>query len=641
MKLWKKFLNEKKVISRQDNMKEIVSFKSTKLFQNSKLNINIKNKKPIETKKSLKSFSKSFSSSSSDFDLESATKPKKNLDKDLKGKTLQINLADKKFNQMKLLTTTLSSDILNNNNKNKNNIKTIYPTIPNNRSRKKNFLIKLKKKANSPSTFNNNSLLNKWTENINKLFSKSLKKTRKEMIQILKKHKILNIKKHFKTRNLTTINKDAEENNKETNNNAEISSPLKNTYSYNMPLNYLSSEQYSQQSSNITSRSVNRFEYNRTNNNYYNGNNRGYNRNYQRKINYRNYMKEENILNPNWKKKLGILNTDIKYGTDLLSSLDFQFCTIRDEINLISDSVHYFKISLFGKEDLLPSFYNKDLFTQISMNKTLEETCALLSLIPKIILKEYYIYVDKFISLADPHREFYFTRITNNEIECFNENVKILYKVVNFIKASFEVYIQLVNQVDEEMLIVKNEFEVLKVIFEKSRYYIGNLTNFANNMLKDYNFDKKLIQKGKPILDEIKERLREERRSIYDLNFYSNKKTEKDKNQKNRNYIPRRFRKGNLNVMKNNLNLQDDEYFQKIIRVKKALDTSEIKHFTDQIRLKKLGLSVGKPMALIFSPLMTKMLKYIKKDSREKIIALRSTEKFFPVKEGEEEEEYK
>ena len=634
MKLWKKFLNEKKVISRQDNMKDIVSFKSTRLIQNQKLN---KNKKQIESKKSLKSFSKSFSSSSSEFDLESATKPKNNLDKDLKGKTIQINLADKKFNQMKLLTTTLSSDILNKNKK--NNIKTIYPTIPNSKSRKKNFLIKLKKKANSPSNYNNNSLLNKWTENINKLFSKSLKKTRKEMIQILKKHKILNIKKHFKTRNITTINKDQEENNKDTNNNIEVSSPLKNTYSYNIPLNYLSSEQYSQQSSGITSRSVNKFEYNR-NNNYY-SNNKGYgyyDRNYQRKINYRIYMKEENILNTNWKKKLGILNTDIKYSTDLLSSLDFQFCTIRDEINLISDSVHYFKISLFGKEDLLPSFYNKDLFTQITINKTLEETSALLSLIPKIILKDYYIYIDKFISLSDPHREFYFTRIINNEMECFNENVKILYKVVNFIKASFEVYIQLVNQVDEEMLIVKNEFEVLKTIFEKSRYYIGNLTNFANNMLKDYNFDKKLIQKGKPILDEIKERLREENRSIYDWNYYRSKKTEKEKDSKNWNYIPRRLRKGNLNVMKNNLNLQDDEYFQKIIRVKKALDTSEIKHFTDQIRLKKLGLNVGKPMALIFSPLMTKMLKYIKKDSREKIIALRSTEKFFPVKEGEEEE---
>ena len=82
--------------------------------------------------------------------------------------------------------------------------------------------------------------------------------------------------------------------------------------------------------------------------------------------------------------------------------------------------------------------------------------------------------------------------------------------------------------------------------------------------------------------------------------------------------------------MTNNFNLQNDEYFQKLIRVKKALDNKEINNFTNDIRFKKLGLSVGKPMALIFSPLMTKMMKYIKKDSREKIIALRSTEKFFP-----------
>ena len=160
-------------------------------------------------------------------------------------------------------------------------------------------------------------------------------------------------------------------------------------------------------------------------------------------------------------------------------------------------------------------------------------------------------------------------------------------------------------------------------------------------MLKDYNFDKKLIKKGKPILDDIKERLREENRSIYDLNFYSmSRKKEKKRDVKSRNYITKKFKKSNLNVMKSNLNLQNDEFFQKIIRIKKALDNSEIKHFTDEIRLKKLGLNVGKPMALIFSPLMTKMLKYIKKDSREKIIALRSTEKFFPVQEKEEEKKY-
>ena len=88
--------------------------------------------------------------------------------------------------------------------------------------------------------------------------------------------------------------------------------------------------------------------------------------------------------------------------------------------------------------------------------------------------------------------------------------------------------------------------------------------------------------------------------------------------------------------MATNLNFQNDEYFQKVIRVKKSLDNSEINNFTDAKRLQKLGLNVGKPMALIFSPLMTKMMKYIKKDYREKIIALRSTEKFFPSKEDED-----
>ena len=357
-----------------------------------------------------------------------------------------------------------------------------------------------------------------------------------------------------------------------------------------------------------------------------------YDKNYKRKINYKEYMKEEHILDNKWKKKLGILNNEIKYGPDLLLNSNFQYNTIRDEINLITDGAHYYKISLFGNEDLLNAFNNINLHSQIAINKTLEETCALLSLIPKIILKDYYIHCDKFISLPEPKKEYLFNRIINNETDCFNDNIRLLLRIVNFIRACFEVYIQLCNQVDEEMLIAKNEFEILRIIFAKSRYYIDNLTNFAKNMLKDFYFDKNLIKKSKPILNDIKERLRDERRSIYDYNLnIQTQKNEKKKERKNMFYLSRNIKRENhINRMTNNFNLQNDEYFQKLIRVKKALDNKEINNFTNDIRFKKLGLSVGKPMALIFSPLMTKMMKYIKKDSREKIIALRSTEKFFP-----------
>ena len=652
MKLWKKFNISEKSENKQDSTKEILSLKPLKFINNTKLNLD---DKIFKSKKSLKSLSKSYSSSSLDLGGDETEKSKRHL-KDIDKKKIKINLADKKFDDMRIISTTLSSDFFGNKKRNMriSNMKTMYPTLPNNKIKNKTFNIKLKKiqKKKSPPNYNSNSILNRWTDDINKLFTQSLKKAKKEMVQILRSHKLRSIQKKFKTRNITNFNKVTNENNNEMinsintfktksgqNNDLEISTPLNNIYNtyanYSRQKENTNSEHNTK--SNVSSKSNNKNENdeNKKNNNNNINNNKENEKNYQRKINYRNYIKDENILNTKWKKKLGILNLEIKYGGSLLSDLGFQYSTIRDEINLISDGIHYFKISLFGKEDLLNAFNNKDLYSQIHINKTLEETCALLSLIPKIILKEYYMYCDKFISFPEPKREFLYSRVINNEMDCFKENIILLYKISSFIKATFEVYIQLVNQVDEEMIISKNDFEILKAIFEKCRYYVGNLTNFANNMLKDYNFDKKLIKRGKPILNNIKERLKDERKlSIDDLNFY--RKSENKKEEKNKYFMPRRLKKDYLNIISNNLNLQNDEYLQKIIRIRNALDNSEIKTFTDDMRLKKLGLNVGKPMALIFSPLMTRMLKYIKKDYREKIIALRSTEKFFPVKKDEE-----
>ena len=652
MKLWKKFNISEKSENKQDSTKEILSLKPLKFINNTKLNLD---DKIFKSKKSLKSLSKSYSSSSLDLGGDETEKSKRHL-KDIDKKKIKINLADKKFDDMRIISTTLSSDFFGNKKRNMriSNMKTMYPTLPNNKIKNKTFNIKLKKiqKKKSPPNYNSNSILNRWTDDINKLFTQSLKKAKKEMVQILRSHKLRSIQKKFKTRNITNFNKVTNENNNEMinsintfktksgqNNDLEISTPLNNIYNtyanYSRQKENTNSEHNTK--SNVSSKSNNKNENdeNKKNNNNNINNNKENEKNYQRKINYRNYIKDENILNTKWKKKLGILNLEIKYGGSLLSDLGFQYSTIRDEINLISDGIHYFKISLFGKEDLLNAFNNKDLYSQIHINKTLEETCALLSLIPKIILKEYYMYCDKFISFPEPKREFLYSRVINNEMDCFKENIILLYKISSFIKATFEVYIQLVNQVDEEMIISKNDFEILKAIFEKCRYYVGNLINFANNMLKDYNFDKKLIKRGKPILNNIKERLNDERRlSIDDLNFY--RKSENKKEEKNKYFMPRRLKKDYLNIISNNLNLQNDEYLQKIIRIRNALDNSEIKTFTDDMRLKKLGLNVGKPMALIFSPLMTRMLKYIKKDYREKIIALRSTEKFFPVKKDEE-----
>jgi len=88
---------EKKYISRQDNTKDIMTFKSTKLVNNPKKNISDK-KVTFETKKSLNTLNNSPSVSSIGIDLSKEQNKKTendNNEKEKKENTIQINLAEK------------------------------------------------------------------------------------------------------------------------------------------------------------------------------------------------------------------------------------------------------------------------------------------------------------------------------------------------------------------------------------------------------------------------------------------------------------------------------------------------------------------------------------------------------------------
>ena len=99
MKLWKNFSLEKKSISRQDNIKDIMSFKSTNLINHVKKNMTIK-KVTFESKKSSKnSLSSSFSDDAKN--PEQNQKIQDETENEKNAKTIQINVAQKKFNDMK------------------------------------------------------------------------------------------------------------------------------------------------------------------------------------------------------------------------------------------------------------------------------------------------------------------------------------------------------------------------------------------------------------------------------------------------------------------------------------------------------------------------------------------------------------
>ena len=374
-------------------------------------------------------------------------------------------------------------------------------------------------------------------------------------------------------------------------------------------------------------------------------------KNYKRKRNFKQYMDEKMILKKTWKSKLGIIETNIKYNPLLLNDLHFQSGIIKDEMCLLIDDIQHFRLTFFEDSNLISAYKNKDLSYQIRLNKIIEETCVLLHFIPKIILKEYYGYTDKFISIADPSREYFSKKIIYNEAECFQENLKYLYRILNFVKCCNEVYSQLISQVEEEMIIALQNFQLLKSVLEKIRHNMINLTNISKNILKDYIFDKNIIAKCKVIIKKTKE-------EIKNIKNEKNNNDSKDKKYKyydyseyndyesNKNYYNEEGNIGEYNPRKNEedkimdqkiTKITENYYGQKINRITKALEANSSsdkktdKKAMDNFKEKQAKMAmngISGPMALINSPLMTKMLKYIKKDCKKQIISLRTSQRY-------------
>ena len=384
-----------------------------------------------------------------------------------------------------------------------------------------------------------------------------------------------------------------------------------------------------------------------------------FDKNYKRKRNFRKYIDEKKFLDKEWNKKIGITKSNIYYNNLLLNDLIFQSRTIKDELCLLSDDIQYYRLSFLGNDDLFSSFKNLPIKKQVKINQILEETCALLHYVPKIILKEYYYSTDKFIAIEDPSKEMFSKKIVYNELETFQENLKYLYKISNFVKCCGEVYLQLISQVEGEMAITSQNFLILREVLERIRFYIIDLTNFSKNILMNYCFDKYvIINKFKRVIKQSKidtKRINTEEK-IKKTKYRKYRLKLKPKLPKNSTVIANKdqtrealkSKVNNKNITeKEKINDEDDDIEKmndirksfdknknfvndKMLRIKKALDLNNIydkaniKNLNEKIINKKKDI---KPMDCINSILMAKMLKYIKKDIREKIISLRTCER--------------
>ena len=195
----------------------------------------------------------------------------------------------------------------------------------------------------------------------------------------------------------------------------------------------------------------------------------------------------------------------------------------------------------------------------------------------------------------------------------------------------------------------------MKLIVNKLHYSILQslkfYTNISKNILKDYIFDKNIIAKCKVIIKKTKEEIKnikneKTNNDSKDKKYKFFESSEYNDYESNKNYYNEEGNNGEYNPKKNEedeildqkiTKLTENYLGQKINRITKALeansssDKKNDKKAMDNFNEKQAKIAmngISGPMALINSPLMTKMLKYIRKDYKKQIISLRTSQRY-------------
>jgi hypothetical protein len=308
----------------------------------------------------------------------------------------------------------------------------------------------------------------------------------------------------------------------------------------------------------------------------------------------------------NWKTKSGLTVTvgSLCSTPPMINDVDYQSRSFRDQAKLLEDNISYYKMNITTKPNYVESFCSLSLISKIEYNKALEETIGILLLLPQLILLDFYKFIQKFENISIPEKEKFEDKYIFDEVENLLYNNNLLSEVIEFFQNCFEVYLLLINEVDDMSLKPKN-FSNIMTAFEKARYNICYCTISSENALNNYNKDLRSINKFNKNLGIVNTTLE---KNAYDKmmnQFYFKKNAE-------------RQRKLRIEAC---LNYKKDEEENELIFTGKSDKSKKIPKF--------------KFNSIIDSDLVTKLLKNCRDDAKNRI----TTERINNEIDGEHGEE--
>ena len=287
----------------------------------------------------------------------------------------------------------------------------------------------------------------------------------------------------------------------------------------------------------------------------------------------------------NWKYKNGVApNKDQKKYVEIIANNEYQSKIFNDQYKLMMESYLHYKMKLLSNNDFIESFKALNLKSRIEFNKSLEEICGLLILLPHTILSEFYKYTDY---IKAPNKSSLKDKYIFDELNCLYQNNILLSKLMEFFQSCFEMYLILGKEV-EGMYLSYIDFNNAISSFEKIRFNLSFICNMAENALINYTKEMGLIFK----LNRFESKQNKINNAIY---------TSKLKNYKSLSKNRERQRKLRINEclsIKDDLNIRRDIYDRKKFK------------------------------SIINTKFISKLLRHCKKDARYNIITERINTEF-------------
>ena len=276
-------------------------------------------------------------------------------------------------------------------------------------------------------------------------------------------------------------------------------------------------------------------------------------------------------------------------------STEYKYKYIIDRLTIILDNLSFFR-DKFARHPLLKeSFFNLNKSFQIKFNKDFELLISLCLEIPKLILGDFYVSLDQLLLCKIPNINEYIDKLYSTEYEIFQSNIQLIIEIFTYLSACKEVFELLIQKV-ERMKISAKQFKIIEQYIHFSRYYSSRIVNLCQTYIDKTIQDKSFLNK---LEEEVQLKPKTKKKPVDILTRIQNK------------------------------GLKLNAETRKINRVENAL--KENKNDTQENVKKHLCLTASRPQSvrsMLHSNILSKLLKYVHKPTREKIIAQRIIDRY-------------